>query len=85
VARRNREQVPGLQHALGAVGHQDRGAAAHHQAEVLDLAEVGPGGGADVLCPPPSRLIARPTDRDSSDPEELEAAPRELAGLLRVA
>src|SRR5262249_6330006 len=57
---------------LLAVLHLHRGAAADHEPDVLDLAHALPGRRADVLRPPPARLVHRAPERHRADLEHLE-------------
>ena len=76
---------PGPQHDHAAVGERRRGHPGDHQPDVLDRAPLGPDPGADVLGPPPSRLVGGAgRDDQTPDLDHLEPAEAHLPHLVGV-
>jgi hypothetical protein len=87
MAGRHVEEVARLHDALGAVVHLHGGTAAHHEADVLDLAGRLASCRADMLGPAPAGFIRGATDRHRTHVEDLELALLEgadLRGLVEV-
>src|SRR4249919_2665684 len=84
VAAGDREHLARLHHELLATVHADGGAARHHYPDVAHRTRGLTGAAADVLGPPPSRLVARAADRHAAERHDLKGAELERPDLVRL-
>jgi hypothetical protein len=81
VARRDVEEVAGLQYPFRAVVHPCDRLAAEYETDVLDLTGGAAHDRRDVLRPAPTRFVCRSTDDRRPDAVNVEPPLLEVARL----